>query len=110
MISEFDQGMQDSFAHEDRIMGEAIEVTGVSGRAVVDAVEASKGLSGALISDDVSFDLYVVAAEFTRLGIVQNGKVKLSEAFRLGYEGRVKSILPIEGGQYRVRIGTSTPR
>jgi hypothetical protein len=110
MISEFDQGMQDSFAHEDRIMGESIEANGIAGRAVVDAVEASKGLSGALISDEVSFDVYVVAAEFERLNIIQNGKVKLTEPYRLGYEGRVKSILPIEGGQYRVRIGTSTPR
>lgn len=101
--------MQDSFAHEDRIMGEAIEANGIQGRAVVDAVEAARTLNGSFINDDVSFDVYIVQAEFERLAITPNGKVKLAESHRRGYEGRVISILPIEGGQLKVRIGTPAP-
>jgi hypothetical protein len=108
MISDFDAGMAASFEGERIIAGEEIESSGEKAIAVVDGVEITQVMAGGLITKEPGFDAYVMPSDMERLKIVFNAKVKLND--RGGYEGRVKSISPIEGGQYKVRIGSATPR
>lgn len=109
-MNDFEKGMAGSFEPELAIMGEEVECDGETAQAVVDGVEGSKSLNGALIATTVAFDIYIMKTEMERIKISDNVKVRLNSPNRMGYEGRVKSILPIEGGQVKIRIGTSTPQ
>jgi len=108
----FNDGMKKSFESELSIAGEKIEVDGIEGDAVVDGAMFTEKLTGAIISSNTQFDVYIVTAEFSRLNIGFDSKIKLLERSEVDgpIEGRVSSILPIEGGQYKVTIGPSTDR
>lgn len=89
-------------------MGETISVGGVEAQAVVDAVETTRGLDGAVLMNDATFDVFILKSTAEALGMTYRSKVALVD--RGGISGRVVSILPIEGGQIRARIDTNNER
>lgn len=107
-MNDFDKGMEQSFGTELSAMGETISVGGVEAQAVVDSVETSRGLDGAVLLNDATFDVYILKTTAETLKLTYRTKVTLVD--RDGISGRVVAMLPIEGGQIRARIDTNNER
>lgn len=110
-MNDFDRGMAESFGPELETMGERIGIgdktlkaDGQPIRAVVDLVENVQGISGALITTDTMFDVYIDSAVADAAGLDHRVRVILLE--QGGFEGRVISLVRIPGGQYRCRISS----
>lgn len=94
--------MRESFGPELSIMGETVAIGNKTARAVVDAITVSQGIDGALIETTVGFDVYILKEDAERIGVDHRVKIVLSD--KGGVSGRVTSIMPIDGGQLRVRL------